>query len=512
MTIPKNGPGAHLLLVCVLGLCSSRVNAEEKNTAFHAVLSSADYASALDHARGRIEEAERLAATKIPVIGSLATEIIPNSTAAKLGLPPGTIIASFDGETVWGFFEWRERFADFEVVTFSSSGEETRYTIPSGMLGVHKGHYLRPELSLIRAHQGIGKPAWWDHAVLGALSYADNPALSVTAWSAAIREGYPEDLHSDLFAAIFAMQRTGELGPALDRFLSRFSKNEDIPLWCHGELATLLVSQGRIAELARIIAAHPGKNQWDPGDLDELAALKELADVDSVSLSGMDPLDYVESRPFRIINPEMVRNDELFAGRKVVVEGIFQLPIPYIARSPGKYFHNALRAEKPLQNIHVRLAARKLSVLGHHPNYEESMDVSLISQRAMRNGASSNYRGFPAREIILAGVSVAYIRAVPGQPRTPRFFFTASNSPGKWTAHTANHRIETKLRDGNPAYGFENLSFDLFRLGSEVFVYINRIPYVRMPISEAENDISVLFSCYGTVVEFDEFTIREYRP
>jgi len=493
----------------MLGLCSSRVNAEEKYTDFHAILSSADYVAALDREGERIEEAERLAATKMPTIGSLIVEILPNSAAVDLGLTPGSVVNSVGGEPVWGFFGWRDRSEPAEAVVFLPSGEETRHTFPPKSVGVRMGPYFRPELELIRAHSGAGDTAWWKHAILGALTFADNPALSETAWASATREGYPGDIHSALFAAIFAMQRPGDLGPALDRFLSRFDKNQTVPLWCHGELASLLVADGRISELARIVALERGQHQWEAGDLAELAAVAEEATEPPPS---EDPLTYIESRPFRIINQEMVRNDELFEGRKIAVEGIFQLPLSSISRNPGFYFHNALRAKNPIRNIHVRLAARRISVRGHHKNFEESMRISLLSQRAMRNGASLKDKGFPAREITLAGATISYLRALPGQPRTPRYFFAAGNCPGGWSVHTANHRVETRLSDGNPAYGFENLTFDLFRLGSEVFLYINRVPYVRMPISEAEDDISVFFSCIGTTVDFDEFTIREYRP
>jgi hypothetical protein len=482
-------------------------SAQDPEPLFRKLVESGAYSESLTTYREKIEQAETLAATNMPAVGTKIGSVVPGSTAERLGITPGMLVAMLDGSPTFWSRDWKERTGPAEAVFFADDGKEMRHTVPPGLLGVNKLRYFRPELPLIRAHRGSREEAWYPHAVLGAITCESNPELAETAWSMATQEGYGDDLYSRFFAAMFSQLRPGTLHTSLDRFLEACNGPDGVPLWSQEVICGLLAADGRVSDLSKIMDQDSVYPIWSKEDLKQL---QSLPSVTSPSLGGMDPLAYVNSRPFRFLNAEMEVINEFDAGmRQTGNRQPFSTPVVSIARSPGFYARTGLRYQSPVKNVHLRMDIARLGVTGHHEKYDEVLEVMLL---ANSSNPSRSREGIPAKENVLARATVGYLQTYSNEVKTPIFIFSAANLSTRWHAQTGSHRMQMPLRDGRTGFGFENLVFDLFRIENEVFVYINGSRYVRMPIAEDQGEPGVFFRCIGTSIFFNEFTFREYRP
>jgi len=482
-------------------------SAQDPEPLFRTIVESAEYAEALSDYREQIDEAGKLAATNLPTTGTKIGSVVPGSTADRLGIVPGMILTSLNGEPTNWSLRWKDRTGDSEAVFYTADGQEIRHSVPPGLLGVNKYKYFRPELSLIRANKGSQDEAWYPHAILGALAAETNPVLAETAWAMAMKEGYREDIHSDYFAAAFALHRPGKLGPALDRFLARCGTPGDVPLWSQEVVVGLLAAEGRIDDLARIMGQKEAYRIWSD---DDLKRLQSLTTTPPPFIAEMDPLAYVASRPFRFLNSEMELIDAYDAGwRRSGDRTPFSSPMAAISRPPGYFARTGMRHDSEVKNFHVRLDLARLGVAGHHKKYMELAEVTLVSNS---ESAGSLRDGSPPDENVLARTIIGYVETAPDEVKMPSFNFTASNTPSRWYMNSAPYRTPITMADRRTGYGFENLVIDLFRIEREVFVYINGTRYLRMPIAEDQGNPGVFIQCIGTSIFFNEFTFREYRP
>lgn len=489
-------------------LCwTSAASARDPEPVFRHLIDASVYSESLSAHRAQIEEAEKLAATDAPASGTMIGFVAPGSTADRLGVVPGMVLTKLGGEPTFWSLEWRERTGPTEAVFLTTDHKEIGHTVPPGLLGVGKLRYFRPELPLIRAHEGSKEEAWYRHAILGAITCETNPALAETAWSMAIGEGYPDDIYSRFYAAMLAPPTPGRLGTSLDRLLDACAGPEGVPLWAQELICGLLAAEGRIPDLAGIMNQGTVYPFFSKQDLTHLQALPAL---DSATIGGMDPLAYVTSRPFRILNNEMEVIDQYDAGlTRSGSREPFSTPVVAISRPPGYFARTGLRYRSPVKNIHVRLNIAKLGIAGHHEKNDEALDLVLLSNSA---NPGRNRDGTPAAANVLARASVSYANIYSKEVKTPAFLISAGNLSASWHRQTGSHRKPTPLKDGRTAFGFENLIFDLFRIENEVFVYINGSRYARMPIVEDQGEPGVFFRCVGTSIFFNELTVREYRP
>ncbi len=497
----------HFLLAIFVGLLPAGTSAQVSPPVFRILAEPPAYKEAMERNRKRIAEAESLAETKMPACGTLVGSILPGSTAERLKIEPGMIVSMFDGVPSAWWIPWKDRTGMAEVVLSSADGTEIRHMIPPGMLGVYRKQHFRPELPLIRSHPGSTQENWWNHAILGALLAEEDPALSETAWAIALRQGYPEDLHSAYFAACFSRQRPGVFAAALDRFLEHAEAFGEIPLWTQETLISLLAAEGRVEDLSRLMRQGSSVPQWSN---DEIGRLVELSSKLEPSTESTDPLQRVDSRPFRILNPQMRVIPRFDAGAMKNSGQLFIEPMRRISRPPGYYIRTGLEYEMATKTPHVRMNLANISVHGYHEKYNEMVELGLLSSR-YNNGATGN-KTVPTADQILASVKVSYSGYDPNGPKIPYFLLSSSRSSRHWTASTASYRKPTTLRNGDPSHEFENIIFDIFRLGDEVFIYINGTRFLRMPIDPEEDKLAVFFRIVGASVTFEEFTMREYRP
>lgn len=496
-----------LLSLCLPCGLIAIVSAQDPEPDFRTLVESGEYAEALSGYREQIDEAGKLAATDLPTTGTKIGPVVPGSTADRLGIVPGMILTSLNGEPTNWSLRWKDRTGDSEAVFYTADGQEIRHSVPPGLLGVNKYKYFRPELSLIRANKGSQDEAWYPHAVLGALAAETNPALAETAWSMAMKEGYREDVHSDYFAAAFALHRAGRLSPALDRFLARCDTPEGVPLWSQEVIVGLLAAEGRIDDLAKIMSQKEAYRIWSG---DDMKRLQSLSSAPPPSITEMDPLAYVNSRPFRFLNSEMEVINEYDAGWKRSGDRPpFSSPMAAITRPPGYFTRTGMRHDSEVKNFHVRLDLARLGVAGHHEKYMELAEVTLVSN----SDSPSRLRdGTPPDENVVVRTIIGYVQTASDEVKMPSFTFTASNLPSRWNMSTVPFRKPITMADRRTGFGFENLVIDLFRIEKEIFVYINGTRYLRMPIAEDQGNPGVFFQCIGTSIFFNEFTFREYRP
>jgi hypothetical protein len=169
-----------------------------------------------------------------PAGGLLIANVRPGTLAEQLGIRPGDIVASINGNASWIKAALVRQSTDTErIYSWAPAGGRIfTETVPAGMIGYdYFSGYFRPEQLF------IGKPerhqfAWneWVTAGLGAL--IRDPDFAESAWAEAIRLGYPKDDELvDFSSAVISLQR-GDLPStvaARDRFAARFADGKKIP-------------------------------------------------------------------------------------------------------------------------------------------------------------------------------------------------------------------------------------------------------------------------------------------
>ncbi len=157
---------------------------------FRKLLSDADYERLSTPIVGRIPQALKEAATKLPDHGLKISGVLAPGALEAQGVTVNDVIAAVDGEELWGRFSPPQE-KSLRVRIYSARQDRFRELQVATDLGFAFSIHRRPDLSYLRSKDRNSK--WDGDAFVGLVAAASDPKLAETAWHRALAAGSPRN-------------------------------------------------------------------------------------------------------------------------------------------------------------------------------------------------------------------------------------------------------------------------------------------------------------------------------
>ncbi|MCF6311924.1 MAG: hypothetical protein L3J39_05695 [Verrucomicrobiales bacterium] len=475
-------------------------------------------ASAYRKATGRLnlilDEVKNEALTDIPTTGAKVAKVAPASQASDLKIKPGYVLYKLGNQNLWGNIPWDKRNKNTSLYFTNLSGEKNTTIVSPGVIGIHLVEHYRPDLEYIRKQSNINKP-WIKHAIIGSLRWELDPKLAETAWHHALKEGYPEDVFSDYFAALFAMQRPKGAHKELIKFIQDFDTLEKIPTVFLPRLITLLASVGDLELIKRLQQQENPNFPWLEEDIKKL---------ESWSNGKALPKESLLKRA-REIHLERI-NGKVFAFAKRVGV-VVPYPIPEfitqppsaISRPNGFYTYRRFGKQTTLKNLHLS-ATVTIQCLGRHDQWDNSFFLRIEEKEQLNAKPSTRYHPFeePAsnNQLLSIGfilsrqdtapkckVSGSQLEAVLSQPNP----YISMNLLTDDVQNLTTDMLSVSQGRADELQEMRTMQLDLIRYNNEAAIYLNGICYYHMPIDPSIEEIAFSYQISGVEVTFSNFSV-----
>ncbi len=505
----------------ILVLCFNDLNAEEaaKSNPFRAVLDAEELGRRISLQIDDIANAIYLAdKTLHPAVGTKLFGIRNGSNADKAGIENDSIIVQRGEQKSWGgyfppFFLKKPSTVEF----ITPSGANGKAELGAGLMGgKYKGEY-HLEIAYLRGEVGIRNKIWDRQMLVACMFQATDAKLAETALHHAIKLGYKEDVLTDFFQVIF--QTISKNGPekSMEKFLAHF-EGKEIPWIYIPPLQNVIAVTGRIDYMKRI-ADQAGDN----------AVFDSVTIKDFLTWTGGKTKFPQESLVKRVVAKRGELLNSKFKpyrdGKKPKDGEIMEKELQFTGDLKKLYYcnyHAEFKPNKFPHNIHYQ-ATIKLAAVGLNGTRFPivRMGFSRLTSKEFPIDKTSRFprNGIAFYEQLLYldimrktdGTFISTSAStLPGLTavQSPIFTVPFIASP----AMPAGDLDTVIARDEKDGKTQSSLTIDLIRLGSEIGLFIDGIPYIHIPTNPDDTGkFMIHLDSFGTEVEISDQELWELK-
>ncbi len=498
------------LTLLILVLCFNDLNAEEavKNNPFRAVLDADELGKRITLHVDDVANAIYLAnETLHPAVGTKLFGIRKGGSADKAGMENDSIIIQRGKQKSWGGYFPPFVLAKPTTVEFiTPGGANGKVDLDAGLLGGQKGEY-HLEIAYLRGDVGKRNKIWDRQMLVACMFQATDAKLAESALHHAIKLGYKEDVLTDFFQVIF--QTISKNGPEkyMDKFLAHF-EGKEIPWIYIPPLQNVIAVTGRIDYMKRIADQAGDNTVFDPGTIKDFLVWTG----GKVKFPQESLVKRAIAKRGELLNSKF----KPYRGGKKPKEGeIIEKELQFTGDLKKLYYCNYHAYFEPNEfphNIHYH-AVIKLEAVGLNGKRSPlvRMGFSHLSTKEFPLDKTSRF----ARSGIAFYERLLYL-GIMRKANGTWISTSASTLPGLNAIHSpifavpfvASPLMQTAVldtitaRDEKDGKTLSSLTVDLIRLGSEIGVFIDGIPYIHLPTDPDDTGkFMIHLDSVGTEVE-----------
>lgn len=468
---------SHLILsVCCLLTLSTVASAQsrEADTGFRSLVSESELKSqttAIIEAAGGISGLEQ---SKLPAIGQLIVEVIPQGPADQLNIQAGDVISKINDEIPWGgnFNLSGDRRSAIQRFVAMENRLQTEF-VQADRLRVTVKPVWHPEQTYLRGQQRSAQYDQW--MVAAALARGSHPELAESAICQALQDGYkPDTLTDQLGLEIALLQNRFDVAKQFGKRLeSKYQDDETIHPLLLIKLGLATGDLGLVAKVMEFQERFPEDGNSPP------VVMAMLAKMLNENQGAGEEVSYDK------VANEMYRDDvthRLRPARPLTYPKLYSQVTgepPFVLEAPTAKVHFIpLQSSLPMPNFEINAEFEYEAVDQNVSDYLKLIQIETL--------AAPNATRFDS----IASIGLA-----------PR---------GGILLNFGNAPTELQLFDATLAQdGKQKVKVKIRRLKDVVEIYLNEHRILLAPAHDGFEDVAINLKAVGIRARFESWSVVE---